>query len=229
MNEVVRKLVDVENAVGLYLAENALRVWKEDFVDGDSGEVVNIERNEIIIGRGALVTRIDVSTLRENGIKQVLVTDIPLTASNVHKTGLWDVKVKVSTPAGKMKAWNYIATGETPKEVELFMVAFLETNVSGVFEIVKISVLEIDSVIKIYDREISEDAKEKWYKVTYDLIENKFFIIVQARKLTDAIEIVGQKLENIANGYDLIEVKELNIVDVFIPDTRVTFYSLTEI
>jgi len=47
--------VDLEKALGRKLAARVLRSWSEDFVDEDTGEVVTIERNEIILERDSIL------------------------------------------------------------------------------------------------------------------------------------------------------------------------------
>ena len=42
--------------IGYYLAEPLARTWTEDFMDSDSGEVLTIDREEIILRRGDLIT-----------------------------------------------------------------------------------------------------------------------------------------------------------------------------
>jgi DNA-directed RNA polymerase subunit beta len=42
---------DLKKYVGRKLAARVLKSWVEDFVDEDTGEVVSIERNEVIIDR----------------------------------------------------------------------------------------------------------------------------------------------------------------------------------
>ena len=41
----------LKKVVGRRLAARVLKTWVEDFVDEDTGEVVSIERNEIIVDR----------------------------------------------------------------------------------------------------------------------------------------------------------------------------------
>ena len=41
----------LKKVIGRKLAARVLKTWFEDFVDEDTGEVVSIERNEIIIDR----------------------------------------------------------------------------------------------------------------------------------------------------------------------------------
>ncbi len=55
---------NLENAIGRKLAARVLRSWAEDFVDEDTGEVVTIERNEIILERDIV--------LDEDNIERVL-------------------------------------------------------------------------------------------------------------------------------------------------------------
>jgi DNA-directed RNA polymerase subunit beta len=46
--EITTDKQSLKAAVGRKLAARVLRKWTEDFVDEDTGEVVTIERNEII-------------------------------------------------------------------------------------------------------------------------------------------------------------------------------------
>jgi DNA-directed RNA polymerase subunit beta len=57
----------LKKAVGRKLAARVLRKWTEDFVDEDTGEVVTIERNEIILERDII--------LDEDNIELILATD----------------------------------------------------------------------------------------------------------------------------------------------------------
>lgn len=54
---------DPKKIQGKYLASRALRSWKEDFIDEDTGEIVSIERNEVIMERGTFLTPEKVSEL----------------------------------------------------------------------------------------------------------------------------------------------------------------------
>lgn len=53
--EVKVKKTELKKIVGRKLAARVLRKWIEDFVDEDTGEVVSIERNEIILERDTLI------------------------------------------------------------------------------------------------------------------------------------------------------------------------------
>ena len=54
-DEVPAKREELQKAIGRKLAARVLRVWTEDFVDEDTGEVVTIERNEIIVERDVIL------------------------------------------------------------------------------------------------------------------------------------------------------------------------------
>jgi len=64
---------NLEAAVGRTLAGNVLKSWSEDFVDEDTGEVVSIERNEVIIEREAQLTPELCERILEAGAKTILV------------------------------------------------------------------------------------------------------------------------------------------------------------
>ena len=60
-------------SIGRTLAGNVLNSWSEDFVDEDTGEVVSIERNEIIIERETELTEELVERILETNTKTILL------------------------------------------------------------------------------------------------------------------------------------------------------------
>ncbi len=59
--------------LGRKLAARVLKAWTEDFVDEDTGEVVTIERNEVIIERETELTKENIDEIVEAGVKSVLI------------------------------------------------------------------------------------------------------------------------------------------------------------
>src|SRR5215212_937852 len=59
--------------IGRRLAARVLRSWVEDFVDEDTGEVVSIERNEVVLERDSVLDEEAVDTISEMDIKSVFV------------------------------------------------------------------------------------------------------------------------------------------------------------
>ena len=61
------------NQIGRKLAARVLRTWVEDFVDEDTGEVVSIERNEIVLERDTVLDQDSVNLIIEMGAKSVFI------------------------------------------------------------------------------------------------------------------------------------------------------------
>ena len=78
-NEVRLRTSNPEQMLGRYLAENVCRKWVEDFIDEDNGEVVSLDRMEVVEDRGTEITQDVLQRLRffaEAGeLKEVLVSN----------------------------------------------------------------------------------------------------------------------------------------------------------
>ncbi|WP_435579495.1 DNA-directed RNA polymerase subunit beta [Gilvibacter sp.] len=55
------------------LAARVLKTWHEDFVDEDTGEVVSIERNEIVLDRDTILEKEHIDVILESGSKTILL------------------------------------------------------------------------------------------------------------------------------------------------------------
>ena len=64
---------NLKAAIGKKLAGNVMKSWNEDFVDEDTGEVVSIERNEVIVERETELTADNVEDILESGTSTILV------------------------------------------------------------------------------------------------------------------------------------------------------------
>ncbi len=63
----------LQKYIGKRLAARVLRTWVEDFVDEDSGEVVSLERNEVILERDTVLDTDAVEMIVELGAKSVFI------------------------------------------------------------------------------------------------------------------------------------------------------------
>ena len=63
----------LKNAVGRKLAARVLKTWIEDFVDEDTGEVVSIERNEVIIDRETILEEGHIDMIIDANVKSVIL------------------------------------------------------------------------------------------------------------------------------------------------------------
>ncbi|HQE35238.1 MAG TPA: DNA-directed RNA polymerase subunit beta, partial [Flavobacterium alvei] len=59
--------------IGRKLAARVLNTWHEDFVDEDTGEVVSIERNEIILDRDTIIDKDNVEEIIDSNVKSILL------------------------------------------------------------------------------------------------------------------------------------------------------------
>ena len=72
-DEVKADKKSLANQVGRKLAARVLRTWVEDFVDEDTGEVVSIERNEIVMERDTVLDEDAINLIIEMGAKSVFI------------------------------------------------------------------------------------------------------------------------------------------------------------
>jgi len=72
-DEVKADKKSLEKCIGKRLAARVLRTWVEDFVDEDTGEVVSIERNEIILERDTVLDESNIMMIIEMEVKSVFI------------------------------------------------------------------------------------------------------------------------------------------------------------
>ena len=63
----------LKEVIGRKLAANLMRTWSEDFVDEDTGEVVSLERNEILMQRETVITEENVQDILDSEQSTILV------------------------------------------------------------------------------------------------------------------------------------------------------------
>ena len=72
-DEVKVSKTGLKKVVGRRLAARVLKSWVEDFVDEDTGEVVSIERNEVIIDRETDIEEDHIEEILDSGVKTILL------------------------------------------------------------------------------------------------------------------------------------------------------------
>ncbi len=72
-DEVKVSKTGLKKVIGRKLAARVLKSWVEDFVDEDTGEVVSIERNEVIIDRETILEEEHIEDILESGVKTILI------------------------------------------------------------------------------------------------------------------------------------------------------------
>ena len=72
-DEVRVSKAGLKRVLGRKLVARVLKTWFEDFVDEDTGEVVSIERNEVLIDRDVVLEKNHVDIIMEAGVKTILL------------------------------------------------------------------------------------------------------------------------------------------------------------
>ncbi len=72
-DEIKVSKVNLKKIVGQRLAARVLKTWVEDFVDEDTGEVVSIERNEVILDRETVIENEHIDAIVDSGAKSILI------------------------------------------------------------------------------------------------------------------------------------------------------------
>lgn len=165
-NEVVTRTSVLEEMAGKYFAERVLRTWDEDFVDEDTGNVVTIQRNEILFNRGIAIDN-DVLTqvnfyLQSGDIKDVLV-------SNQKRTGI-AVKSSASvycvTILNGNKKRNYYLYANSVELALKILNDFLEQKVEGGFSFISAKEIGYSNLIPLAE---DDDLEKDFYKVEVDI------------------------------------------------------------
>ncbi len=103
-DEVKATRKDLEKSLGRKLAARVLRSWTEDFVDEDTGEVVTIERNEIILERDVILDEDNIELILEADTDVVILQkeDIGQDFSIIYNT------LQKDPSSSEMEAVQYI-------------------------------------------------------------------------------------------------------------------------
>ncbi|NOQ71223.1 MAG: DNA-directed RNA polymerase subunit beta [Crocinitomix sp.] len=72
-DEVKATKAGLKKVLGRKLAARVLKTWVEDFVDEDTGEVVSIERNEVLLDRELLLEQEHLDLILDAGVKSVIL------------------------------------------------------------------------------------------------------------------------------------------------------------
>jgi len=246
--ELIRKTVNVKDALGWYLTQNEKRTWMEDLHDEETDEITTIERSDVVCGKGTQVNEIIQSLLEQNGITMINVSNIPIIGEQNKSLNLWEVILNVHySNNSKTRKQSYFVTAECPADAEAFFAEYFELNISGVFELTKVNKIDYNKVIKIYDTERDEYEADgtkfvHWYRCQiYSMIDDEDGgeksagmknLLVQAVSFEKAISAIKAVMssDEYSSIYNTIKLlQELSCVEVFIPDESVSYYSNNEI
>lgn len=185
---------DLKQMLNKYLVHNLFRKWTEDFMDQDTGEVVSIERNELILEAGTYLGKEECSTInfymQEGSITEVEVSNQKRMAFENDRDALVPYIAQVMLDKKKkflLKAQNIDQAREIVKD-------YTELNFKGPYRITllkefyyrtilvdKLSVTPIDEIgklaIEFPDLYSEEQIKALMGEGEEDIPEPKFYNI----------------------------------------------------
>ncbi len=90
--EISANKKSLPKAIGRKLAARVLKTWTEDFVDEDTGEVVSIDRNEVVLERDQIIDSENIEDIIEAGVSNIIlhredinITDYEIIYNTLHK------------------------------------------------------------------------------------------------------------------------------------------------
>lgn len=160
-NEIKFRTRIPEEMHNKFLAEPVLKTWKEDFVDEDNGEVVQIERNEVLFEKGLLIDREIAAQIQfhiqAKDILDVLVSNQRREAFEVKQRFLQPYMANANIGGKNSKLLLYARDVDNCLEI---LRDFIELNYASNFAIVGLKVY--DNCIFLYDnlKKISDETSD---------------------------------------------------------------------
>lgn len=203
--EVIKTTSDLSEMKDLYLAERLYKGWEEDFVDEDTGQVVTIQRKEMLYEKGTLL---DMNTLSElnfhlqaGDFTEVKVSNIKRSCILHHQsTNLWSVTVDLN---GKNKT-IYLYANSAVLAVEIAS-DYIEQAFAGHYGFKTVKAMNyFNLVIDKSDEEDEEDEDDEnaidVYQITLEITENDFSynnsFVLKASDAENAKQKIGLYMAN---------------------------------
>lgn len=128
---------------GKYIAENVYRKWTEDYLDENSGEVVSVERHELLFEKGRqinedLLSRIMFSQ-QCHEIEDIEVSNQRRLAVRCVKGKLWPFRVKANIGG---KNYTFILQAQSIEQANEIAIDYIELNYTLGFSIEEVKALK---------------------------------------------------------------------------------------
>lgn len=156
-DEIRYHTADTSRMVGKFLAKRVTRSWTEDFLDQDSGEVVSIERTEVLFDGGSYIDNelaAEISFWIASGeVKEVEVSNQRRQAKEIVYKSL--LPYKVTARIGE-KNYNFIVKAQDVIKAVEVTKDYVELNYKSDFIITavkKVSAIIIDRQLTKYNGE----------------------------------------------------------------------------
>lgn len=145
-SEVREITSDISRMKGKYLVYDLKRSWREDFLDEGSGEVVSIERKELIYERGTLLQAEELSRIQffmdEGSISEVEVSNQKRMSYEFKNTYIYPYMAQVDVENKKKKFLMLASSVDNALEI---VKDYVELNYTGRYQV---------SMVKEYENHI---------------------------------------------------------------------------
>ncbi|WP_185882308.1 DNA-directed RNA polymerase subunit beta [Blattabacterium cuenoti] len=71
--EIIIEKININNLLDRVLAARILNIWHEDLVDEETGEVISLEKNEILIERDTIIEKKHINIIYQHDVKTILL------------------------------------------------------------------------------------------------------------------------------------------------------------
>ena len=203
---------DPKLLVNMFTANRVLKTWVEDFVDEDTGDVVTIERNEVIFDRGTLLDKEKVAQLQfyiqAGEIEKVEVSNQKRMAYHVERKYIRPhfAVVEVGDKKQRILFW----APDIERSIPLLK-DYVELKFSGAFFILSIkefetSIILIDNLKKQASEtesqpedETESDDNKKFYQIEFnaediDGSSSTYTAVVQTYNVDRAMMLINDWL-----------------------------------
>lgn len=237
---IITKSEELAHSAGKFISKAICKCWTEDFVDEDSGEVVTIDRKEILFDKAKEITPTLIPQLlfhlQSGEVKEIEI-------SNQRRAGYESsygsrIYVAVAEIGPKHKRTKFLfAAPNIPVSIEILK-DYIELNFIGGYRIVSIKEFQTSLVLEDKMKEASkvneEDAlnDEKFYHITaivtmQDGYETKSNVVVKTLDLDKALLLLNKRLTETYKEEEFtskLEEAKLLTVDNIIEDDFVLAY-----
>jgi hypothetical protein len=238
--QIITKSEDLANASGKFISKAICKCWTEDFVDEDSGEVVEIDRKEILFDKAKEITPTLIPQLlfhlQSGEVKEIEISNQKRAAYESSYGSR--IYLAVAEIGPKLKKNKFLfAAPNIPISIEILK-DFIELNFIGGYRIVSIKEFQTSLVLDDKMTEMSkinqEDSlnDEKFYHITAivtmkDGYETKANVVVKTLDLDKALILLNKKLSETYKEEEFtskLEEAKLLTVDHIIEDDFVLAY-----
>ena len=162
MDEIRYTTSDPKKMLGKYLPNSVVKTWVEDFMDADTGEVVSIDRTEVLFNRGTLITQDVLAQIQfsmaAGEITEVEVSNQRRLACEAKNTSLYPFTATVVLRGRNVKFLLYAQGVENVLEI---LRDYIELNFSDNFAFSQIKVMNHCVILNDTLRSMGEKGTEE--------------------------------------------------------------------